>query len=303
VSIQKRILLTALVAFSVLLLAIPAFGATGTGGYVAWTAVSSLPGQGTSPHGGYATSTVKCAVCHAVHNASLSGQLLLQTPASDACNYCHVGGAGGYTQVYNGIPANYSGTDWKNAHNSFLVAGVEGGLVCTTCHQVHAADQAMTANAALTVKLLKGAKVYDDSSGTPNYDPVAKAPLAGDSYDVALTKWCAGCHFTRGGTYTYYANAYNQQSHVMTNTAAVYDNPSATYNGQVAWIGSTYCSSCHASNYNDGTGKWPHYTAGNRFLISSTDASSASVPTTNTSSDGVCLRCHRQSTKGIGLTF
>ncbi len=36
----------------------------------------------------YATSTVKCAVCHSVHAASPAGDTLLKVDASDACAYC-----------------------------------------------------------------------------------------------------------------------------------------------------------------------------------------------------------------------
>lgn len=297
-AMRKGVLLATVVALC-LVAAVPAFGVTGFS-YVTWDSVKSLPGQGTSPHGGYATSTVKCAVCHAVHGAPLGGELLLASPASEACNYCHVGGAGGYTQVYGGQPSNYSDTDYKNAHNSFYVAGVQQGLTCTTCHQVHAADGAMTANPYLTTKLLRGAKVYNPV--TPNYDPIAQAPLSTDSSATALTKWCAGCHFTKSGTYTYYSENYNEQTHVMKTADAAYGNGNATYGGRVAWLDSTYCQSCHASNY--GGAEWPHYTAGQRFLVSSTDASTVATAAANSSEDGVCLRCHRQgASNGIGLTF
>jgi nitrate/TMAO reductase-like tetraheme cytochrome c subunit len=277
-----------------------AFAATGST-YATWGSVSGLPGQGTSPHGGYTTTTVKCKVCHAVHNADVpGGELLLRGTVGDACNYCHVGGAGGYTQVYGGNPANYSGTDFSNAHNSWQITGVEQGVTCNICHQVHAADIAMTSNAYLTTKLLKGDKTYLPFP-SPNYDPAAMEPLSTDTSNTALTKWCAGCHFTRtAGTVTYYGDNYNGQSHVMTAAVAAYDNSAVTFNGQVAWLGSNDCASCHNSQYT--TNAWPHYTTGVRFLVSGA-TSTQSVAATNSAADGVCLRCHRNGTNGIGLNF
>lgn len=303
---RSSMVLALAVAAFVLLFAVPAMAATGNSSYISWSSVSGLPGQGTSPHGGYATSTVKCNVCHAVHNAAITAtsggdpEILLATSVADACNYCHVGGAGGYTQVYAGNPANYSGTDLSNAHNSFLVGGVQQGVNCSTCHQVHAADLAMTSNAYLTTKLLRGAKTYS-AFPSPNYDPIAKAPLSTDDSSTALTKWCAGCHFTRGGTYTYYSDGYNQQSHIMTTATATYGNPAANYNGQVAFLNSTYCASCHGSGYT--TSAWPHFTAGNRFLLSAASATSTVNGASSDKEDGVCLRCHRKGTSGIGITF
>lgn len=274
--------------------------------YVDWDDVSGLPGNGTSPHGGYATGTIKCAVCHNVHGGASSGALLLPDAAASACNYCHVGGAGGYTQVYDGDPANYSGTNLDNAHNSFEVLGVEQGVTCDRCHQVHAADEAMTSNAELTQRLLKGDKTYTDFP-TPNYHPVAQEPLATDDYDTALTKWCAGCHFTLASgpvAGSYYAEGYNLESHVMTGAAAVYDNPEATYNGQVAWKDSLYCMSCHASEYGVTPGAWPHFTDGSRFLVSAASSTDATAATADSSEDGVCIRCHIQGAgPGVGVSY
>lgn len=295
------------IAFGAILLS--AFPAVASATYLDWSVVATMPGNAgqTSPHGGYATSTIKCGVCHAVHyaavaTAGVNPQLLLQDSVANACIYCHVGGAGGYTQVYGGNPVNYTGTDFDNAHNEWKVAGVEQGVSCTSCHQVHAADGQMTANAYLTQMLLKGAKTYD--AFNPNYDPNAGAPLSTDTSNTALTKWCAGCHFTRpmpGGSGSFYSTNYNDQTHVMTTATATYSNPQATYHGQVAWADSNYCASCHASGYT--TAAWPHYTAGMKFLIESSGATATATGTLNPNNDGVCLRCHRQGLNGAGLTY
>ena len=304
VSRSSLLLITTL--FLMFAFAIPAFAATGDAPYTLWSDVATMPGQGSSPHGGYATSTVKCSVCHAVHNAATvasSGafpELLLADSVAEACNYCHVGGAGGYTQVYNGDPNNYAGTDLPNAHNSYDVLGVQQGVTCSTCHQVHGADLAMTANPYLTSKILRGAKTYS-AFPTPNYDPIAKAPRSTDDSNTALTKWCAGCHFTRAGSYTYYANGYDQQSHVMTTATAGYSNPAASFSGKVAFKNSSYCSSCHSSQYT--TAAWPHYTTGVRFLEAAEGATATASGAVTSGQDGICLRCHRQGLNGAGLSF
>lgn len=276
-----------------------AYAAVGTGGYLTWASVKDLPGQGTSPHSGFATSTQKCAVCHSVHGASDMGEVLLRSDVGGACSYCHVNTASApITQVYDSNEANYSGTDYKNAHNFFTVLGVQAGVSCSTCHQVHAADNAMTANEYLTQKLLRGSKTQD---GT--YDFFAGAPVSGEESNTALTKWCARCHYTGLETpYPYFRPDYNAASHVMTAAADPYDNPATNYNGRVAWVDATDCASCHSSGYT--TSAWPHYTAGARFLVTANNASDTPVAATNTSVDGVCLRCHRDNSgNGIGLGF
>lgn len=288
----------------VLALAAPAFASYGYSGYLTWASVSGLPGQGTSPHSGFTTGTQKCAVCHAVHNASALGEVLLRSDVAGACNYCHVNTASApITQVYESDETKYSGTDLPNAHNSYEVLGVQRGVTCSSCHQVHAADAMMTANEYLTQKLLKGSKTQD---GTWDVFAGPAETLASDpNTNTALTKWCARCHFTAlagPGSYPYYSTDYNARTHVMTSAAAVYDNSAANYSGRVAWQDSNQCSSCHSSDYT--TSAWPHYTAGERFLVTADNASDTPVAATETQADGVCLRCHRNdSGNGIGLDF
>lgn len=306
---RARASIVIIAALFVLLMVAPAFAETGFTGYLTWDSVSGELGQGTSPHGGYSTTTKKCAVCHSVHGAAFDGEILLPAPVSGACNYCHVGGAGGYTQVYGGDPDNYYGTDLDNAHNSFDDAfGAEGGVRCTTCHSVHAAENVMTDNAYLTKRLLIGDKTYSDDP-SPNYDPIGLAPLSTDTSDTALSKWCAGCHFTKGGSYTYWGTQ-NGQSHNMTTATASYSNPATTETTQVAWVNSNQCSSCHSSGYT--TAAWPHYAGspgdpaeGVRWLETAANASDTPAPATDSKADGVCLRCHVNGTgtQGVGVGY
>ncbi len=293
---RKTLLVSAFSLVITVAFATPAFAS----GWLDWSVVSTLPANigSTSPHGGYTTSTVKCAVCHAVHNANaLGSEMLLPDTAATACNYCHVGGAGGYTSVYRGVEANYRGTDYENAHNSFDIVGVEQGVTCSRCHQVHAAANQMTANPYLTQRLLKKFTSYDPTAGTP---------MVGDTKDTAMTKWCAGCHFSLGGAPLggeHYANDYNYGSHIQGPASAAYGNTSATYAGKVAWKDSTQCTSCHASGYGV-AGEWPHMTDGMAFLVEASSSVAATAAASSTHRDGVCLRCHRDgSGNGVGLGF
>lgn len=307
---RKTWVLCVVAALAALVLALPAFATVGDSGYMTWDSMGGA--NGTSPHGGYTTNTQKCVVCHAVHNADPFGELLLRGPVADACEYCHVGGAGGYTQVYGGVATNYSGTDLPNAHNSWLVGSTNYGVKCTTCHSVHAAADQMTNNAYLTQRLLVGDKTF---SGT-NYDSFAQAPLSSDSSDTALTKWCTSCHDAglgtgnsyyngpdwTGGTPDYSGMPYVASAHVMTSDTASYTFPNGS-TGQVAWVGSEQCASCHASGYR--TSAWPHFTPGVRFLVSAASAASATpAAAVDSQQDGICLRCHRDGTgDGVGMNW
>jgi len=310
---RSHVLIAVLIAVSVLMLvsASPVFA----GGYADWADVVLLPGNGTSPHGGYTASTNKCGVCHAVHGADATGEVLLRSPVADACIYCHVSTAVSSLQVYDADPANYNGTDYDNAHNFGFASGTGDGwpgVKCTTCHQVHAADEQMTSNAFLTQKILRG----DKTNASSAYDIIAGAPLVGDDKETALTKWCAGCHATMQfveGDPGYYSDVYstgimgegdgNKESHIMTTADANYANPVASFTGQVAWKDSSYCMSCHASGYDDGSSDWPHFTDGDKFLVSAADSTVATAAATDSSQDGVCLRCHRDGSTGAGIGY
>lgn len=298
---RKSMLVAALAVAAVLACASVALAAhSSPPPYPTWGTISLLPGNSgqPSPHGAYTTTTVKCVVCHAVHNAAVGGDILLQTTASDACNYCHVNTLSSYTQVYNSNPAYYStGGDLANAHNSY--GSPEQGVTCARCHQVHAATNAMTYSTYLSSKLLKGPKT---AAGA---DPVAGPVLASDTNTwTAMTKWCAGCHYGEAGTYNYYSTAYNDATHIMTTATANYANPAASISAtRVAFGNSNYCSSCHGGGF--GTSNWPHYVAGaQRFLLQADGATGTVTGAALARQDGVCLRCHKNgAADGTGIRF
>lgn len=259
-----------------------------------------LPAGGVNPHGGYQVSSKKCGVCHSVHHAGKNGdgmgsEALLRSDMANACTYCHIWPGVSSKIVYGGVQANYSGTDFNNAHNDTAVtcSGTGG------CHQVHAAASLMTSNAALTSYILVKSTVGYD----PDTDPANNGePVSGDSTDTAITKWCTSCHANNPPSpSSYVPDPIENASHLLTSTV----------DGQHAFSGSAYCSSCHNSNTVGGsptTGSaFPHYTDGKRFLTSALTSAGGSVnatAATDPSFDGVCLRCHRNGAGvGIGQTF
>lgn len=299
----KRVCLVALGALvAIAALASPALATWGNATYLTYSSLGPNEGA-SSPHGGYKTTTQKCAVCHAVHNAapgpSAGGsEVLLRSTIAEACTYCHISPGVSVKTVYNGVNANYTNVDWNKGHNFYLnlITFTYMGIQCTGCHQVHAAYWEMTASEYLTKKILKGPR----TNNPVVYDIDAGAPQALDPAPVALTKWCTTCHQKPVGGY--YSIDYNQWTHILTQTAVAYDNPESNVTTQVAWKDSTYCLSCHGSEY--GTAAWPHYTAGARLLIAAADSAVATEHAGNARQDGVCLRCHRSvGNRGVGSSF
>lgn len=301
----RRMLIAVAATVALVALAAPALATWGNGQYLTFN--SSGVNNFGSPHGAYTTSTRKCAVCHAVHNAApgagASGsEVLLRSTVAEACTYCHVSPGVSTYIVYGGDERNYASenNDWSNAHNWYLENALYTGVQCGDCHQVHAADVAMTANGWLTDKILRGGKT------DVGYDGFAKAPLDTDSKNVALSKWCTRCHKSLTGGYYQTPlgvpyDDHNGWTHLMTAFGASYNNPASSVTTQVAWGSSEWCQSCHNSGF--GTATWPHYTQGVRFLTTAANSGVATIHATNSRDDGVCLRCHRNGVRGVGCSY
>jgi hypothetical protein len=89
--VSKRILFVALVATAIFAIAVvPAFAE----GYNTPTQYTRATGYFSGPHGGYTTTTNKCADCHSTHYAAGSFMLLRANSREAACDYCHGGGGG-----------------------------------------------------------------------------------------------------------------------------------------------------------------------------------------------------------------
>src|SRR5574340_1104758 len=64
------------------------------------------PTESSGPHGGYITTTTKCAACHSVHTAG-TALLLPAATLKDTCETCHdgTGGSGVYGELASKVPA------------------------------------------------------------------------------------------------------------------------------------------------------------------------------------------------------
>lgn len=303
--------------------------ATTASGYVAWSSAAPNNAPAT-PHKGYASNTNKCAVCHAVHKASDTGQVLLRSTVADACTYCHIDTATGTGIVpffiYNGNVAAYS----ADTTYAPFGGGVAHNTGCSNCHSVHGA---YTLDGSRSAKILKD---WDYAPwGRPNSTFVlakwgSAAAISSDAnQNSQVTAWCSGCHpyFVEAyeSTITYYSGfgvggtasrtgstLTSIKSHIMTDLAGGYTNGVANIASgtDVAWAPSVYCRSCHDAGSTDAVSgviaaSFPHYTGQYyRFLtVGESMATSGSTNTTGTV-DGMCLKCHRTGTgTGIGQTF
>jgi hypothetical protein len=162
----------------------------GTNTYDNWNTGTGYGTNGTvagdnSPHGNYATTTVKCVVCHAVHYAAPGGapiaggafnnglqtaDTLLRVKASDACVFCHATTG----QAVNGRPV-YDGLG-----DAILAPGATGGNTttghitgtnCSYCHtNVHGAgaDHTVASLDGYLLKLMTATDVQGTGATTTN---------------------------------------------------------------------------------------------------------------------------------------
>lgn len=98
-----------------------------TSGYLLWDDATLLnPTQGTSPHGGYRATTVKCPVCHSAHRAASDqvsagvGSYWKLTPGGDSCIVCHTASGANPSDKLVEWPSTY--TD-GGPHQSFDCMG------------------------------------------------------------------------------------------------------------------------------------------------------------------------------------
>lgn len=168
------------------------------------TDVSTDPEAGRSgPHGGYLSTTNKCATCHSVHAAK--GPLLLPAATIKAtCETCHDGTGG--TGVYGAVEA--AGQTVGSGHSIDLTSivpggdaatggesvavfgGVGGALTCSDCHSPHGTD---------VVEPFTGdrARTADDLTVTSSR-LLKQQPTTGTARVTEYgSDWCASCHAGR----------------------------------------------------------------------------------------------------------
>ena len=156
--VAKRIFFVALVATVLVALSVaPAFAE----GYNDPTQYTRATGYFSGPHGGYTTTTNKCADCHSTHYAAGSFMLLRANSREAACDYCHGGGGGSTINIMmdndyklmsdptlaNGIAVTDGSSGMGTGHTLGYTGNAPAdikpaysqpaGLACFDCHSPH----------------------------------------------------------------------------------------------------------------------------------------------------------------------
>ena len=299
---------------------------TASPGYLSWSYVTSETAAIGSPHGGYTANTNKCAVCHAVHRATVGGSVLTAygpyASYEAGCIACH-GPAATFTDVR--VTADADG--YISPHGT-----------CSRCHALNPHGIGASAYPTLAALLLNtrpDAAVASDLLAGANgllptyFDGSAAGEAAGTVLGTGYL--CASCHLQSfavntagsdpagGGTATGHR--------VLAHATSVWDagaaGASMTATSTVAFADAFGCDSCHAATAADGTSAFPHgyvdaagavspkTVAGSSYLwltggSFAGSADTTMLPTTEPDSplllteDGLCLKCHR-SADGTGV--
>lgn len=178
--------------------------------YSSWEVDSGTNNVIDSPHAGYTATTVKCNVCHAVHNAAVPGQyiqnqpsgewiladsadtqMLLRSSVAASCNYCHMDTSTGGVRLWNGNSANWGEDPVTEAEGAFDSGYGHGHSGCTGCHSVHGAN---TFTGAAAGKILKYTATNNITKTSHLGDPDGEGPLSADStaYDVGINATVTG---------------------------------------------------------------------------------------------------------------
>lgn len=317
---KKALWLLAICAVFVLAFSGAAYADTNST-FATWstTGVSAANATTPTPHAGYSLTTVKCAVCHAVHKAPIQDaalnntQILLATTAANACNFCHIQTNTGGIRLFGGDPT-WQTTNSQHAHNNG----------CSQCHAVHGAGTIDATDNTIDNRILK-----QDPNGTGVQAGLpASWAYATGTHDAVISRFCTGCHPYYVGTYADGVGTNGQHAgsfgagtyvgHVMTATvSANYHNSNgasaASVTGTVAATPDPFCRSCHdggstGQSPNGFTGStndnFPHYTLGLRFeKAAARFGAAAQDATTSAVQDGVCLKCHADAVGGVNKTF
>lgn len=313
-TIKKLVIVLALSCAFTMMFAGVAFAAAGTGSNYTGASNALDPYAenvvGTTPHMGYTTTTVKCAVCHAVHRAPAAGQLLMRGTVAGACEYCHISANVAVSKVYGANVANYNSDTDKNHYSG-------SGSRCVDCHAVHGAGT-VTSTAGGTNPV--SAKILKVNGSVQTGLPAAWSFTTGTDRSGVVSAFCTQCH-------AYWTDQYDTATtgslgyHIMGAATSTYGGaPTSLTNATVAWAPSTYCRSCHDAGNTDvygadtAAGNFPHYTpSASRFMFSAANYTSYDASVTagtaagaaDPSEDGACLKCHRSNSidTGIGLNF
>jgi hypothetical protein len=300
-------------------------------GYKTWT------GPGT-PHSDYSSTSDKCEVCHAVHGAGPSGEILLGAGSpptgftvANACNYCHITTTTSVQRPYGDNTFNYtldtrwnhSGVGYDSIGNPAAKASLPASTVVATCARCHATHGANT---------LPSTAFPTTTIAKINPSSVAGADAGGATAEEQRRSYCANCHRRDHFSTTYNGAApanYFGYSHVMNSNAGQdYGNPAASFSGIVAWTNSVSCEYCHTVNFSSPTtwparerNSFPHFVGGATADVGTTGSVDVNAVgyfqllninyygrndgtiTSTAKKDVICLSCHRQTPTGPGVGY
>lgn len=273
--------------------------------YLKWDAVkagggglSPVDANTGSPHGGYVSASIKCAVCHSAHTAAPGGapvgaagataDTLLRTKAADACAFCHV--ASGSTvmdPVFGGVwpvPAeaghSLGGNNCAECHTGPHGAGAEtipplNGKLLTlaTDYAPSTVISRVTAIEASAAAQGFGTRVTGFTAA--EYQDAAVFAANPGMKDQAVGVFCGGCHegsyastianasaSNMAGTQAGKFSGHRTMASVTTTWNATGAKKSSGYksNIKIADAPATGCTSCHDADngYNTGTKAFPH---------------------------------------------
>jgi hypothetical protein len=286
----------------------PPAGVNGAGRnvYLQWWAVDAdnpdnlvdITGNTGSPHGGYSTTTIKCAVCHNVHTAAPAqsasapvADTLLRMKAEDACGFCHVAKGntvgnpiwGGDVRALDGANGHALGTNCDECHTSVHGGGAEDEVACLEGKLLTLGTDYGTGSPGGGTTVLSRVGVIGNYATLQGFAPNAtEATVTGFSYTDYQTKheadapgitqqavgvFCGGCH---DGSYAL-ARSGASASTFGGRTSGMFSGHlslAAAKTGS-SWAPVAGCVSCHDASDGFGGYAFPHNwgTAGGEAII------------------------------------
>jgi len=247
-------------------------------GYLSWNWAVTAAGETGSPHGNYTTSTNKCQVCHAVHRANASGDVLTAVPLTGvvqdskrtkACAFCH--GPSGFSVKTVSIASDFTISPHGN---------------CSRCHvqSPHGVGASVypVLKEALINTAADAAIGNDIASHNNDMNLVSMASGSPAGRTLGTGYLCNTCHSSGGaGINTVYAvnvdgatpangvsTLNNTTGHRVTamatstwNGDGVYPaggSKGAFYSGTIAYNNANSCQACHDAKRTNGDAAFPH---------------------------------------------